>query len=387
MAETTGTTQPALLFIPDISGFTQFVNQVEMNHGQAIIQELLEALIESNQIGMKVSEIEGDAILFYRIGKELKPEEIAAQCKSMFIAFHQQLRKYDMARICDCGACTAAGKMTLKIIAHQGNVSFYKVREHEKLFGSDVILVHRLLKNDIPEHEYMMATDNIPLEQLTSSGKKDFEWIKIMRGSSTYDLGKVDYSYSPFSSLYKSIPDPQKPEVKLYRVKNPIRFENEINAPIGMVYDALIDLPQRMNYFAGIKEVKVQDEAHNKINRIGTRHECVREDSSVVITSNIERSEGMVSFSETAADQPMSCDYILEKNPDASGGKTKLTLLLHLQIPFMKMVMFNLFMKKKLSDSMIGTMDKLKKYCEEKSVVKQSELKVDENAPPILQPH
>jgi ferredoxin len=108
MAETTGTTQPALLFIPDISGFTQFVNQVEMNHGQAIIQELLETLIESNQTGMKVSEIEGDAILFYRLGKELKPEEIAAQCKTMFIAFHQQLRRYDMSRICDCGACVAA---------------------------------------------------------------------------------------------------------------------------------------------------------------------------------------------------------------------------------------------------------------------------------------
>ena len=88
--------------------------------------------------------------------------------------------------------------MTLKIVAHQGHVSFYKVKEYEKLFGPDVILVHRLLKNDIPEHEYMMTTNNIALEQLTSSGKKDFEWIQIMKGSNEYDLGKVEYSYSPF---------------------------------------------------------------------------------------------------------------------------------------------------------------------------------------------
>lgn len=146
MAETTGITQRALLFIPDISGFTEFVHQVDINHGQAIIQELLETLIESNDTGMKVSEIEGDAILFYRLGKDLKPAEIVAQCRRMFIAFHQQLRKYEMARICDCNACNAAGKMTLKIVAHQGDISFYKVREHEKLFGQDVILVHRLLK-------------------------------------------------------------------------------------------------------------------------------------------------------------------------------------------------------------------------------------------------
>jgi len=361
MAETTGTTQPALLFIPDISGFTEFVNGTEINHGQLIIQELLETLIEANQLDMKVSEIEGDAIFFYRIGRELPPEEIAVQCKKMFIAFRQQLRKYEMSRICDCGACVAASKMTLKIVAHQGHVNFYKVKEHEKLFGPDVILVHRLLKNDIPEHEYMMTTNNIALDQLTSSGKKDFEWIQLMKGSSEYDLGKVEYTYSPFKQLYNSITDPPPPDVKVFHVKNPIRYENEINAPIGLVFDALIDLPQRMNYFAGIKEVKIQDEAHNKINRIGTRHECVRDESSVVITSNIVRSEGMVSFSETAAEMPMTVDYILEKKE----GKTKLTLLLHLQMPFSKMITFNLFMKKKVSAGIITTMQNLKKYCEQ----------------------
>ena len=110
MAETTGVTQPALLFIPDISGFTEFVESTEINHGQAIIQELLETLIEANQLGMKISEIEGDAIFFYKLGKELSPEEIAAQCKKMFIAFRQQLRKYEMSRICDCNACIAAAQ-------------------------------------------------------------------------------------------------------------------------------------------------------------------------------------------------------------------------------------------------------------------------------------
>ena len=31
-----------LLFIPDISGFTRFVNKVDIEHGRLIIQELLE---------------------------------------------------------------------------------------------------------------------------------------------------------------------------------------------------------------------------------------------------------------------------------------------------------------------------------------------------------
>ena len=56
-------------FIPDISGFTRFVNETEIDHSRLIIQELLEILINSNQIGLEVSEIEGDAILFYKFGE------------------------------------------------------------------------------------------------------------------------------------------------------------------------------------------------------------------------------------------------------------------------------------------------------------------------------
>jgi hypothetical protein len=47
-----------LLFIPDISGFTQFVNQTDIEHSRLIIQELLEILINANQIGLEVSEVE-----------------------------------------------------------------------------------------------------------------------------------------------------------------------------------------------------------------------------------------------------------------------------------------------------------------------------------------
>src|SRR5688500_20320658 len=58
-----------LLFIPDISGFTRFVTDMEIEHSRHIIQELLEILIDSNEIGLEISEIEGDAILFYKFGQ------------------------------------------------------------------------------------------------------------------------------------------------------------------------------------------------------------------------------------------------------------------------------------------------------------------------------
>src|SRR5215471_11594775 len=97
-----------LLFIPDISGFTRFVSQMEIDHSRYIIQELLETLINANNIGLEVSEIEGDAILFYKFGEAPGAKELYQQVEKMFREFHRNLIAYDYRRFCQCKACTAA---------------------------------------------------------------------------------------------------------------------------------------------------------------------------------------------------------------------------------------------------------------------------------------
>src|SRR5688500_14934410 len=97
-----------LVFIPDISGFTRFVNENEIEHSRMIIQELLEVLINANKTGLQVSEIEGDAILFYRFGELPSLDEIYSQVEQMFCAFHSHLFSYNHRRYCFCKACNAA---------------------------------------------------------------------------------------------------------------------------------------------------------------------------------------------------------------------------------------------------------------------------------------
>src|ERR1051325_5121977 len=149
VTETNSGVQPALLFMPDISGFTQFVNSTEITHAQAIIQELLELLIESNEIGLEVGEIEGDAIFFYRLGEAPSLQQLLQQVQTMFSRFHQHLQLYAKQRICTCTACRSASQLNLKILAHFGEVTGIAIKEQRKLFGKDVILIHRLLKNNL----------------------------------------------------------------------------------------------------------------------------------------------------------------------------------------------------------------------------------------------
>lgn len=191
-----------LLYIPDISGFTDFVNKTEINHSRHIISELLEIMIDSDNIGMSVSEIEGDAILFFK--EELPSiEDLLEQCQNTFIKFHNYLRQYDEECICTCSACETAIQLTLKFIIHKGVVSKIKIKDHQKLFGPDVILVHRLLKNSIPENEYILITDQYASD-INSIEIDKKKWLSIKRGSDTYKhLGKYDYSYIPIKNLLK----------------------------------------------------------------------------------------------------------------------------------------------------------------------------------------
>src|SRR6188508_2107039 len=94
-----------LLFIPDISGFTKFVSQTDIEHSRLIIQELLEVLINSNEIGLEISEVEGDAILFYKFGECPELSALYRQVEKMFCEFHQRLNAYDQHKFCQCNAC------------------------------------------------------------------------------------------------------------------------------------------------------------------------------------------------------------------------------------------------------------------------------------------
>ena len=50
------------------------------------------------------------------------------------------------------------GDLSLKIVAHSGEALFTRVGEHPTLSGPDVITVHRLAKNDVDSHRYLLMT-------------------------------------------------------------------------------------------------------------------------------------------------------------------------------------------------------------------------------------
>jgi hypothetical protein len=269
-----------LFLIPDISGFTQFVTQTETNHGQHIISELLELLIDANDIGLTLSEIEGDAVFFYTQDIPTKPQ-LLGMVQSMFIRFHQHLKTYDKNRICQCGACQSAGRLTLKVIAHVGPSNFISVKGQKKPYGQSVILTHRLLKNNVDSQEYLLLSKSYMDLEPKVVPTEAFSWLDLKAGSIDYDtIGTVDYCYSSLSALHQQVPEPEIPKSMIR--SRPIELDTYIEMPRDQVFEIIIDLNQRMKWNNFANKLEYDD---REINQVGTKHVCVFDSNTMEFES------------------------------------------------------------------------------------------------------
>ena len=141
-----------LIFIPDISGFTNFVKKIDIDLGWKITRELLIEIIESNPLYLEISEIEGDAVLYYKQGKPIEIEALMNGFQEIMKAFN---RKYEQLR----ELYGIEADLSLKLIVHYGSLSTFQIKGFTKLYGRTVIEAHRLLKNGSTSNNYILITD------------------------------------------------------------------------------------------------------------------------------------------------------------------------------------------------------------------------------------
>ena len=307
-----------LLFIPDISGFTRFVSETEIGHSRLIIQELLELLINTNEMGLEVSEVEGDAILFYKFGDAPPLESIYKQVEKMFCEFHRSLIVYDNRRYCQCKACVSAVDLTLKVITHFGEFTGYNVKNFSKLIGKDVIVAHQLLKNDIPQHEYWLVTNSL----VSDARPVDFaEWMKWMRSSRQTETGEIPFHYTQLSELKKNIELEPVVLPDLSRKLKVLSLSQVYDTDIITLFHASGDFNHRHLWLEGVKKV---EEVNHYLPRVGMRCRCILENGETMTYSSSYRyDDERIEFSETDENSGRLTYYTLQKIEDK---KTKLTL-------------------------------------------------------------
>ena len=345
-----------LLFIPDISGFSKFVHETEIEHSRLIIQELLEILINSNNTGLEISEIEGDAILFYKFGEPPSMNALYSQVEKMFREFHRSLFAYDYRKYCQCKACVSVLQLTLKIITHYGEFAGYRVKDFNKLIGKDLIVAHQLLKNDIPEHEYWLVTDQILGTEKPSSFGKGMEWNASAKKT---EMGDIQFHYAQLGSLKNSLEPERQPTLDLENKQKVISLTADYETDIITMFHAAGGFQYRSKWFEGVKNV---EEFTHFLPRLGMKCKCILDSGEVMIFSTSYRySSDKIEFSETDEKQNVTYVTLEKKGP----LKTSLRLDYYIKKNIGNQILFSVQKKAKLESRLKRSLENLQLFSKE----------------------
>ncbi|KAA1431426.1 DUF2652 domain-containing protein [Mycolicibacter arupensis] len=190
----------AVLVIADIGGYTAYMNwnRTHLVHAQMAVAALLESVIDAAK-GMKLAKLEGDAAFFWAPGGDAQVL-VSERLARMHQAFLDRRARIESGRLCACESCAQLMNLSLKFVAHEGEVAEQKVKRHTELAGVDVILVHRMLKNQVPLPEYVLMTDAVaqrldePVRAVCTPLVHDFEGLGQ---TSTYYLDLAHSAMQP----------------------------------------------------------------------------------------------------------------------------------------------------------------------------------------------
>ncbi len=150
-----------IFILPDISHYTRFMtgNRFAFGHARHVVFSLLNAMIDSATKKLQLSKLEGDAALFFVDGHKYSDHAIGEIVMDIFAAFFQERERLCKSNICQCSACQQIADLDLKIFVHRGEASRFEFRGTIDHFGTDVIILHRMMKSGARNHRYVMVSE------------------------------------------------------------------------------------------------------------------------------------------------------------------------------------------------------------------------------------
>lgn len=344
-----------LVFIPDISGFTRFVHETEISHSRVIIQELLELLINANKIGLEVSEIEGDAILFYRYGEAPDLQELYDQVESMFQQFHSYLLGYDAYRYCQCKACISAINLSLKVITHYGEFTDYNVKSFSKLIGKDIIVAHQLLKNDIEQHEYWLLTQSLAAKEPA----RFRQWMHWNSSVKKLEGGAIPFHYTQLSHLKNALPPPPQLQLEIPNRVKMLSISKVFETNIIKLFHLTGNFNYRHRWQEGVQKI---EEVTHFLPRLGMKCRRIMDNGeSTIYASGYTFHPDRITISETDEDKKSAYHFLLENLGD---GKVRLTADYYIRRNPVQQFLFSLN-KNKMEQSLLRSLARLEVLAEE----------------------
>lgn len=197
-------TQTGYLVLADISGYTSFVAQTEIEHADLALSYLLEVMVEKLSPVLTISQLEGDAVFAYLEENKIQEgKSLLELIDQTYLAFRDKALALYRQATCPCRACQALPTLDLKFMLHHGEFVIQQVAGSSHLLGTDVNLIHRLAKNHVSESTgwkgYALFTDPV-MERM------HFRRDHFFKRCETYEhLGDVDIYCIDMQTRYEEM--------------------------------------------------------------------------------------------------------------------------------------------------------------------------------------
>ena len=245
------------LVLADLSGYTSFLTQTELDHAQEILSDLLETILKRFKTLLTIHRLEGDCVFGYATESQvIRGETLLELIEATYIDFRERMRNVRRHTTCTCRACQNIPMLDLKFTAHHGDFIFQNISGVRELAGPDVNLAHRLLKNHVSEytglHAYALFTQKC-LEHM------EVQPEGLIQGSESYEhLGDVTTFTLDLNARYRALIDER--HVVVEPEEAAIAFTEDLEAAPPVVWSWINDPVKRALFTSnphGLKFVPV----------------------------------------------------------------------------------------------------------------------------------
>ena len=144
--------ESGFIVMADITGYTVYLNESELDHAQESVVAILDVIVGSTDAPLTLSRVVGDAVVSYVFdGNILNKQTLIEEIESIYVVFRRALEQMVLNTTCTCNACANLSALDLKFIVHHGDFAIREMAGNHELIGPDVNLVFRLAKNRIRE--------------------------------------------------------------------------------------------------------------------------------------------------------------------------------------------------------------------------------------------
>jgi hypothetical protein len=224
--------------IADITGYTAFLTGSELDHAQDILKSLFDTILDNIKPPLTISNFQGDAILTYAPEESIQQGQTLLELiENIYSAFSRKRDNIRHSTTCTCRACANIPNLDLKLFVHYGEFIIQDMRGKQELGGSDVIIAHRMMKNQVKEKTGVTAYTLFSDAAIQKLGLQGMV-VQMQAHTETYEhIGEVQMWVYDLKAAYER--EREHNPILIKREDAWHKVESDFILPPAMIWDYL----------------------------------------------------------------------------------------------------------------------------------------------------